>query len=294
MKRFLLYCFLLSLCVVALAAANDVANLWLIRASSGNPAYKMERLWRGYERDEIPILGSSRAQSNFVPSEISPHCFNYGCDGMCLEEVVFLLNQIAKRDSCLPVIVNLDPLGFDGFAKLNFVGDYRLVPESGRIEISESLPGLRFHGALRKSLTSWLNVRKAVTKVIDNGAVLLKNSRTDEEWRVMNLNLTSWSFVRNSSGEALFETALSALSPRKAIVVVGPCCSRFMELYPSGLELEKYLNHLKTLDNVIVINFFRSPHFTDQDFADPTHLNIEGARKFTRMFVDSASQVMKW
>ena len=293
MKHFLLYCLALALCVVVFAMANDVANLWLIRSSSGNPAYKIERLWRGYERDEIPILGSSRAQGNFVPSEISPRCFDYGCDGMGMPEVVFLLKEIAKRYTDAPVIVNLDPWGFGGFGNPHFVGDYRLVPESGRVGLVETLPGLRFHGALRKSLTAWLNERKAVTKVIDNGAVILKNSRTAEEWRVIKSKLTPLAFVGSDKGEAAFEAALSALAPRKVIVAVGPCCSRFVELYPSKAELDAYLTHLSTIGNVVVINLYGNLQFTDEDFTDPTHLNINGAHKFTQMFMDVARHVIE-
>jgi len=293
MKGFLLYCLALTLCVVALVMANDIANQWLIHASNGNTAYKMARLWHGYEKDEIPILGSSRAQGNFVPSEISPRCFDYGCDGMGLPEVVFLLREIAKRNTRAPVIVNLDPWGFGGFDNPNFVGDYRLVPESGRIGLVDSLPGLRFHGDLRRSLTAWLNERKAVTKVIDKGAVILKNSRTADEWKVINSKLTPWSFARSEKGEKLFEAALSALAPRKAVVVVGPCCSRFMELYPSRAEFSEYLGHLATIDNVVVVNLFGSWQFTDEDFTDPTHLNINGAHKFTKMFMDVVGRVIE-
>ena len=293
MKHFILYCIALTLCVAVFALANDVVNLWLVRSSSGNPAYKMERLWHGYERGEIPVLGSSRAQGNFVPSEISPKCFDYGCDGMGMPEVVFLLKEIAKRHTEVPVIVNLDPWGFGGFDKPHFVGDYRLVPESGRVGLAESLPGLRFHGALRKSLTVWLNEQKAVTKVIDNGAVILKNSRTEEEWRVINSKLTPWVFARSDKGEEAFESVLASFAPRKVIVVVGPCCQRFMELYPSYVEFDKYLDHLRTIDNVFVVNMFGSPCFTDADFTDPTHLNIVGARKFTQMFMDAARMLME-
>lgn len=292
MRRFLLYCLALALFVVALAMANDAANLWLIRSSSGNPAYKMERLWHGYEKDEIPILGSSRAQGNFVPSMISERCFDYGCDGMALPEVIFLLKRIAARTADSPVILNLDPWGFEGFEKPHFVGDYRLVPESGRVDFYGSLPGIRFHGALRMSLAAWLNSRKAVTEVVDCGARLLTRSRTQAEWKVINSKLKPWPFTQNTEGEHEFELALAALAPRKIIVAVGPCASRFMELYPSRRELGRYLGHLRLIDNVVVVNLFGSDIFTDDDFADPTHLNITGAKKFSAVLKDAVRPIV--
>ena len=142
-------------------------------------------------------------------------------------------------------------------------------------------------------MTVWLNERRAVTKVIDKGAVILKNSRTADEWKVINSKLTPCSFARNDKGEKSFEAALSALAPRKAVVVVGPCSSRFMELYHSVREFNEYLGHLAAIDNVVVVNLFGSSRFADEDFTDPTHLNISGAHKFTQMFRDVARQVIE-
>lgn len=292
MKRFLAYFLAIAFCSVVFALVNDGLNLMLIRSSWGNPAYKMERLWSDAFPDEVAILGSSRAQGNFMPSRMSPTCFDYGADGMGMPEVLFFLRHLARRKTSAPVIVNLDPWGFGGFDSPCFVGDYRLAPQSGRTRFVDALPGLRFHGALRKSLVAWLNQRKAVTKVIDAGAVLLKTSRTPVEWDVINAKLTPWGFTRSVEGEKEFEEAMRSLAPRKVIVVVGPCASHFMELYPSMDEFSRYLEHLRTIDNVIVVNMFGDTDFSDSDFTDPTHLNIRGAAKFTEKVMRAVGHVI--
>ena len=293
MKRFLVYFLVTALVSVTLALVNDGLNLMLIRSSCSSPAYKMERLWSDAFPDEVAILGSSRAQSNFMPSKMSLECFNYGADGMGMPEVLFLLKHLAQRKTSAPVIVNLDPWGFGGFDHPAFVGDYRLAPQSGRTEFVDALPGMRFHGALRKNLAAWLNQRQAVTKVIDGGAVLLKTSRTPAEWDVINAKLTPWEFTRSAEGEKEFEGAVKSLAPRKVIVVVGPCASHFMELYPSMDEFKRFLEHLRTINNVTVVNLFGDADFSDSDFTDPTHLNIRGAAKFTEKVMRAAGHIIK-
>ena len=293
MKRFLVYFLVTALVSVTLALVNDGLNLMLIRSSCGNPAYKMERLWSDAFPDEVAILGSSRAQSNFMPSKMSSICFDYGADGMRMPEVLFLLKHLVQRKTSAPVVVNLDPFGFSGFDHPTFVGDYRLAPQSGRTAFVDALPGMRFHGALRKNLVAWLNQRKAVTKVIDGGAVLLKTSRTPAEWDVINAKLTPWGFARSAEGEKEFEEVVKSFAPRKVIVVVGPCASHFMELYPNMDEFKRFLEHLRTIDNVTVVNLFGDTDFSDSDFTDPTHLNIGGAAKFTDKVMHAVGYIIR-
>lgn len=287
MKRFLAYFIAIALGSVTLALVNDGLSLMLIHSSCGNPTYKMERLWSDAFPDEVAILGSSRALHSFVTSTM-PKSFNYGADGMILPEIIFLLKRLATRKTFVPVIVNFDPWDFSGFDNPYFVGDYRLAPQSGRAGFFDSLPGLRFHGALKELLSLHISEKR----VVDNGgAVLLKTIRTQEEWKVIDSKLVPRGFKRSEKGEREFEAVLLSLKPRKVIVAVGPCSSRFMELYPNMNEFKKYLRHLDSIENVTVVSMFGDPGFTDADFVDPTHLNIYGARKFTDRFMQCVSMM---
>jgi hypothetical protein len=242
----------------------------------------MERLWQSTNDEEIPIIGSSRALGNFYPSELSPKCFNYGVNGMGLKEVIFNLKALEGRNSKWPIILNFDPWSALTEQEKNWVGDYRLAPRSGRCKTLDAVPGIRFYGMFRMNLTDYLNSKKAVTKVIDRGAVLLKTSRSEKEWEVINSKLTSWHFEYANWVEK-FEQSMCALAPRKVIVVVSPCSSRKTELFTGENNLEAFLTRISKLSNVIVINYYGSDKFSDADFTDPTHFNIEGARKFSRM-----------
>ena len=282
MKKFLIYFAGVALATVVLALLCDIANMYLVHHSSGNPISKMERLWQKSNNDEIPILGSSRALGNFVPSELSPKCFNYGVNGMGLSEVLFNLKALEGIEATTPIILNFDPwskiIDSDG----SWVGDYRLSPQSGRSDIIDAIPGIRFYGMFRKNLTDYLNTRKAVTKVVDKGAVLLKTSRTNKEWEIINSKLKSWDF-EYVEWVNRFEESVLVLAPRNVIVVVCPCSSSKTELFTGRKNLESFLMRISKLSNVTVINYYGSDKFSDSDFTDPTHFNIEGARKFSRM-----------
>ncbi len=282
MKKFLIYFSGIALAVIALAILNDWANMYFVHRSTGNPISKMERLWQSANDDEIPIMGSSRAQGNFIPSELSSKCFNYGVNGMGLNEVLYNLMALEGLNSTSPIILNFDPWSALSNSDENWVGDYRLAPRSGRSTALDIIPGIRFYGMFRKNLTDYLNSKKAVTKVVDKGAVLLKTSRSEKEWEVINLKLMPWHFEYANWVEK-FEQSIEALVPRKVIVVVCPCSYRKTELFTGKDNLEAFLARISKLSNVRVINYYGSDKFSDADFTDSTHFNIEGARKFSRM-----------
>lgn len=281
MKRFVRYFCALLLAVIGLALVNDALVVCLMRHTTACNASKLARLWENPEPDEIAIFGSSRAQGHLLPSQIATNCFNYGVDGMGMAEVTFLLETAAKRQTKAPVLINLDPWGLTGADMPHMVGDYRLALGSGRVTGTERIPGIRFYGALRSTLTSWLNERKSITKCFDHGAIVTKMRRTAEEWEVLNAKQTAWPFVCEEEVARRFEAALKSFAPRRVFVIVAPCCSRFMELYSSEQAFKAYLAHLAQIPNVAILNLYGSKDFTDDDFFDPIHLNYDGALKLS-------------
>lgn len=134
----------------------------------------MLRLFETHPKEEIPILGSSRASQNFAPSRLSPRAFNYGMDGSGQSETLFLLAALLRQEGAAPILVNLDPLGFVGSPESSLVGDYclvlgdpdvraRLPPEKRRLKAR--IPGIRFHGALRAALGGALHRARGVARL---------------------------------------------------------------------------------------------------------------------------------
>ena len=281
MKPFLRYVLLLATATVLLALANDALNVWLIRHSCSNTAYKMERLYSRYPADEIPIVGSSRAQQNIVPTLISPRCFNYGIDGESIAETIAHLRAIAARgEMTSPVIVNIDPWSLVSSAD-RFFAEYTLAPQSRRTTMLDRIPGIRFYGRTRKSFTDWLNEKKAVSKVIDNGGVFPIHTMSMDEWKIINERIKPRSFKCDAETRASLTSAISGLAPRHVYVLVAPCSSRFRELYKGKEEMRSFYKMLDELPNAMVIDSFDAAQFPDSDFNDGTHLNRAGAEKYT-------------
>lgn len=289
MRRFLVSAAALLLFAIGVLLALDRLNVALLTASSASAAHKMLRLFRTHPAGEIAILGSSRASQNLVPSLLSPAAFNYGMDGSGQGETLLLLEAVLAREDTAPILVNLDPWGFPPAGAISLVGDYRLVlsepgvrallpPEKRRWV--DRVPGLRFYGALRPNLTAWLNGRLGFTKRIDRGATLQVLSRTPKEWAVINATLRPSGFSVDAVWKARIQ-ALAHRAQRPIVWVVGPCAPRWAELYTGEAELSAFLGWLETLPNQVVINLYALP-YGEALFMDPTHLNLEGAKRFTR------------
>ena len=296
MKRFLLIMLGIVAWVVAWVAVYDQVNVWLIRHAPGNSAYKLERLLLSADASETPILGSSRAETCYAPSVLGTNVFNYGISGSCIRETLFHLRLVLERKTTGDVIVNLDPWGFAYYGKektSGFAGQYGLVAinsevrqklPDGLVLLSDWLPGIRFQGCLRANLTAWLNARKAVTKKVDQGAALIKRSRTDEEWRVIDTELKAEPFAGpDIEAQAELEQIEKLLKERPGVRVfwvVAPASPSWKRLYTGEHELEQFLKGLRGQNRAV--NLFADGDFSVADFADPTHLNLEGATKFSR------------
>lgn len=285
MKRFAAYTSLLFLTIVFMALGMDCVNLGLTRASSANPAYKMERLYGAPEVDEVAIVGSSRALTHLVPSRLSPKSFNYGVSGMGMREAMTILEVLRARRTSAPVILNFDPWGGWGeWGADGLKGDYRLVPQRGHVAWVDRIPGVRFFGMLRKDLVSYLNMKGSVTKIVDRGAELIKTSRTAEEWAVIRGKTAVCAFEHCAKDETALCDLLTSLAPRQVYVLVSPCAACWKSKFIGKTELDGYLNRLEKIPNVRLFNYFEAPEFSDADFVDPTHLNVAGAMKLSSRF----------
>lgn len=293
MKRFLVTALALTAYFLALSFAYDGVILWMMRRSPSCTATKIERAVTGGTGESIAIFGSSRALGNYVPSLLAPDAFNYGVNGMSLNEALLLVEQyLLHNPSDSTVIINLDPWGFADSETLRPVGDYRLAGKSKHVrEIIPGLelswpdwtPGLRFQGELRTAVTGYINAKRTVTKRIDNGAEILLNSRSDEEWMTIKKSLKSYSFFFSEPCRDLLKRVYAAQGAHRLIWVVAPSCPAHHDLHENPDALTAFLQTQTTEAQVTTLTFFnKNDAYPDAFFTDPTHFNIRGAEKFTK------------
>lgn len=293
MKRFLLTAFGLTLCFLALSIAYDATVLWMMRRSPSCTATKIERAVTGGAGESIAIFGSSRALGNYMPSILAPDAFNYGVNGMSLNETLLLVNHYLRQntsDSLL--LINLDPWGFANPDTHQLIGDYRLAGRKKHFRDAfpglnlswpDWTPGLRFQGELRTATTAYINSLRAVTKKIDNGAEILLNSRTEAEWKIIKKGLKPYSFFFDARCEELLKTIYTLQGAHRIVWVVAPTCPAHHANHQNPAAIISFLQKQSANPRVNIINLFNnSDGYPDALFTDPTHLNVHGAEKFTQ------------
>lgn len=291
MKKFIIYSIFLSLVGVVLALINDTLVYQMIVSSSGNSAYKMKRLFDDSFPDEIPLLGSSRAKENYVPSLISSKCFDYGENCQSFDETLYQLKHILSRPGRGFVMVNLDPHCLSKVKR--FIGDYRFskfVPDD-RIpsrSFIERIPGIRFAGGLRSNFSTWMNERQSTTRVVDQGAMLLKYARTPEEEAKANAAMQDIEFFCDKEIYSIIEDVMAANLNKKTIVwVVSPVSKGWENHFKGVCELEEFCHWLERFPNNYIFDFrYGKLDLETKDFKDSFHLNYDGAHKFTKQLMD--------
>ena len=293
MKRFLRTCTCLVGIYAALSLAYDGCVVWLMRHSPSCSATKIERAVNGGEGESVAVFGSSRALGNIVPSILATNAFNYGVNGMSLNEALLLVDQYLSHNlSDSTIVINLDPWGFANPEKLRLAGDYRLAGRRQTIRATipghhlswtDWMPGFRFQGQLRKTLSEYINARKAYTKKVDKGAELLLNSRIESEWKTIKKGLMPYSFYSDATWDEQLKDLYLKQGNHRIVWVVAPTCGAHHDLHKNPQSMATFLTRQGQNPNVSVINLFDSvSDYPDSLFSDPTHYNVKGAERFTR------------
>lgn len=283
MKKFVIYISFVVMVAIICMSACDILNQRLLLASSVSDLYKMNRLFLNASEGEIAILGSSRAEECFVPSRISPKAFNYGLNGSRFNETVFHLEQVVERHGDAPIIVNLDPWGFGVGI---FRGDYRFVSKIPAISrengveyvFTSVFPGFRFYGELRRNLAG---VVRGGSKTIDNGAILLGISRSEEEWQYIAENFTVQKYAEDAGIKKRLADVLASNTSHEIVFVVAPIMKCWWDKFEGKENFVRLKEWLLSFPHVRVVDYSHGYGYGEQDFFDPIHLNERGARRFS-------------
>lgn len=301
MKKLLHIILGLTIWSLVLAWVYDQANLWLMLRSPSNNAGKIHRLLVESPAGNIPLFGSSRACGNFAPSLIDDRVYNYGVNGMSIAESLFLINRYLERHNEGIILINLDPWGFVNENHVKFIGDYRLAGirsevrealPNGKLKWQDWMPLVRFQGSLRSSLTAYINSLHPTTKRIDKGSELLLNSRTKEEWEVINKGVRAQPFAKADNCSELLKEMYSKRGNVTIVWIVSPISPYWYSLYTGNDDLQMFLKEESAKENVYTFNYVgRTEDFPTELFVDPTHMNVHGAEKFSRMLRDDLIKI---
>ncbi len=260
---------------------------------SDNGRYYKARYSLEESNEEVIILGSSRAETNYAPfvveEELGKSCWTTGRGGQILPFWHAMSKGIINRYTPEIIIVNVEPYFLE--KKLSFVKAGFLRPfYRSHKEIRDILDRISpFEKLLLQSRTYAYNssfyylFRSFVLKDLDG-------RRVDNGWkpRIGNYPLEFketrvMDYTRDLNEEtvAYFERFIEEMSGSQVFVVISPD-------FEFNIVSTPTIEYLKKQDSFTFINLGENNELSKMNnrYKDPAHLNKEGAIVFTKQLCD--------
>ena len=180
-KKIIRICAQFTLMFIIVALAFDVlfTNQFIFSKEYSNQS-KLRRLIEEEHKNEIPVFGSSKARSAFIPDSLGPHVFNYGMEQCNFDVVELLLNIETEKDKEAPIIVEFNHRWFvhDPNHTINIATyvpnlDHKIIrdylKQYDRMEMKYRLPGIRYFGSYFYYLRYHLKEQAGNKKIISRG-----------------------------------------------------------------------------------------------------------------------------
>jgi hypothetical protein len=296
-RRFLLRILLPLIAIISAAGLlfNYCFEHTLVRNNEGSGAYKVNRILKQTNPDEIPVFGSSRAEGCIIPDSLGPHFFNYGLSGTKYDVTLFFLEEECKKHKATPwILLNLD---LDGL--LRGAGDIaNYIPNASYPPLKAimgddykpyfQVPFIKYYGRYETYLRSYLNGRLELTKVINKGAAIEKNVLPPGQFDqlVTERRNTVTTFTCDSLLRQKLLNIVATNSHRKFMFIIAPYHGSFFDKFTNPADAARFIDDLKANPNVKVLDFSKLP-LPDSMFLNTSHINFKGALVFNHLLRDS-------
>lgn len=153
-------------------------------------SYKIEKLLNENNENEIPVFGSSKGRSSFIPDSLGDNVFNYSMEKCNFDVIFFLLETELKKDKDTPIIIEFNTRSFvnrpehtidlASFMPATYHEEVvKYLDENGRLDEYQLIPGVRYFGSYIRYLRSL--TRKMTSKKITNrGGIFIEFYPGDE------------------------------------------------------------------------------------------------------------------
>ncbi len=267
----------------------------IVLGSQISGSYKVNRIINELHSSEIAFFGSSRAEGTFIPDSLVKEGFNYGMSGIQDDVVLFFLDEECRKSSkSTPIVINFDLDGLNyslgDVSSYIYNSNYKPVRQlmDSSYKTIYNFPLLKYYGVFELYFKFYLTDKFNLTKFVSKGASIEKNELTANKFEALvKERLASTNFFNNDPLlSAKLITIIKSNTNRKFIFVIPPYHNSFFKGFVNANEASIFLNSLKKLNNVVVLDFSKA-HFVDIDFLNTSHLNLRGAIKFNRILNDS-------
>lgn len=299
--------FLISLLIpwLAIALVTGFVSTWLferyvVLGSEISGAYKVNRILKAEDGEEIPILGSSRAEGGYIPAILGDHFFNYGISGTQDNVSLFFLEQLCAKKSKQPILLNIDLDGLnEGTGDLkNFIVNAN-EPEIQKLlgknfQFRYRLPIVKYYGAFEVYFKYFLNSSINLTKFTNKGASIEKNAlpKVQFDQIVAERKKLTNTFKNDPVLEDKLFKIIRKNRHRTIIVLSAPYHVSVIHAFTNFPAVQSFFKRLSKEVNVKVIDCSRM-NYPDSYFFDTVHLNFQGAKAFSGAVRDSLQKTLK-
>lgn len=291
----ILLVFLMDLCLGG-------ANAWLYHRSKYGIFHRQQYVMNE-SKDDIIILGSSRASHHYVPSIISDSlgmsCYNAGSEGMCIFYHYAMLASMIERGYC-PKIVIYDVMDLDmkEHPGPTFTLDAaldRLAPHYGEYKCIDSL--FEYKGWKEKLKLLSLSYRYN-SKLVQAIKCNFIPSPEDNGYEKVTGNLPANVVFSSSEYEECELDSLKMLYMQKMvhlaqdnnIKMVFVLSPYFKDNPSKALDVAK---SIAKKNKVLLLDCYNEPELMKRElFRDVMHLNDEGAHVWTAFFAHVLKEKM--
>ena len=282
------------LVIFALFVTNKLFEKHIILKTNISGAYKVNRLISSTDTSEITVFGSSRAEGSFIPNIIDSNIFNYGMSSTQEDVTLALLKIEVNKKKQTPIIINFDLDGVNSnigdISNYLYNNDNQIISEliKEKIEKFQKIDLFKYYGNYEFYFKNYLNDKFNFTKFTNRGASVEKNKLTKSSFNT--LVQERYNSINNFQNDStILHNLLDLISnnqKRKFVFVIAPYHHSYFHNFDSFEKFNKFKIELKKYQNIIIIDF-KDQLFEDSLFINTTHLNYQGAVKFSNAFRDS-------
>ncbi len=261
--------------------------------------YKVNRIINQTNPNEIPILGASMAQGNFIPDTLGSNYFNYGLDGTGGNVLLFFMKEECKKKKNNPYLI----VTFTLNGLIYSLGDISIYLYNAqypdvrhllgkKYQTYFGIPVVKYFGQYETYMKYYLNDRINLTKYTDKGASIEKNKMTKDRFDqlIKERENTIDCFKNDTSLEQEFLSIINSNQNRIFIIIISPYHKSYFAQFQNYAGAEQFINKLRTYKNVRVYDFANS-NYPDSMFMNTTHLNYYGAVRFSKELKDSLKAI---
>jgi len=278
--------YILKLALILVVSASLLDFIFTKVYETSTKRNKIQHVINGDKNNfDVLVLGSSRANNHIVTSEFTKEniqAFNYGMSGSSLEESALLLQVMIEKkwnikNVVLEVDLNVNSESFSDGTKALFMPYLRDETISNYYKSSENFNQLYFFPFYRYIVyEAKIGVRELFFSVIKRKSNALQNGGFYPLTNVgknMNYDLSKYAPKANKNYRKIKD--LCRKHNINLIAITTPMCKNTVNM-----------NYFKELKKMYPeINNFEDKVIDDKYFSSCGHMNVDGAKIFTKQII---------